>query len=556
MKSAVVPGIIALLTWGVGISNTLAWEENEHQLLCDSAYQATMRCYTSPLDDTAFLVGSETINFALPNTLWNRHTFGQMCALEASGDFAPHRFHEPGRTTLEQLRPLTACRIALAWQDVSGIEINAAGSVAVRPTSEAYHLQARNVVCAYLLHHLMALRIAGYQESSDLTEQETLLSALRWEAIAQGYLADAFSSGHLLVPHSGPFARLQKRNNVEAHNYFRNQGVYVMNSRGYVWQTFGDRLLHWHAPTYRAVLEACQYSLREVLVVFYQAGEYEMPEELTSWLDSVAPGISPRELVSSWLGDRDGAEYYATLRMPTLLLIPMPITATWSHRTQDQDEHGIRRHHHYPQLRHQGLHDPGLTGEEAEFLYSRTAVPDWLIPAPYLTAPPVHPDSFIKKDPDWASVRWVQNRYAPPSYKGTLIHFGGQVTFRGREGRAGGLVGLGYGLWDDLILLRNVSFSATILPSVHEPRRVLLVPSFGGGFPLGFGRLKALRSEGGLAIGLRSEFDDIGSMLGIGIDSRVWPLRLTNAGITWRLKYQWFYLDRLLKGPSLELILQ
>ncbi len=550
MKRVAALCLTASLFWGIGIINVQAWERNEHRLLGDSVYYPIMRQCATPLADTAFLVGEGVGSFALPHSLWNGHTFGQLCALQAADDFVRDRFHERGQTILEQLRRLTAERIATAWQHASAMSTDTDNSAA-----EAHHLQARNVVSAYLVHHLMALRLAGHRAGPDLSEQQVLVSALQWEVIAQGYLADAFSSGHLLVPLSGPLAWLQRRNSIEAHNYHRNQGVYVVNSRGDVWQTFGDRLLHWYAPTYRAVLEACRYSLREVLVVFYQTSTCTMPRELEFWLDSIVPDLSPRQLVSSWLSERDGADYYATLRMPTLLLLPMPTAATWSFRTPNRDEHGIRRHRHFPQLHEEGLHDPDLTNIDREFLYHRSGVPDWLIPEPFRDNPPVHPDSLIKKHPDWASVRWIQNRYAPPSYKGVLVHIGGQVTCQSGSWRTGSLLGIGYGLWDDLILLKNISFSAVILPSVHEPRRLLLVPSVGGGLAIGSGRLKALRVEGGLAIGLRSEYDDIGGMLAVGIDSRTYALRFTNAGITWRLKYQWFHLNRLLHGPSLELIL-
>ncbi|UCD64435.1 MAG: hypothetical protein JSW34_03105 [Candidatus Zixiibacteriota bacterium] len=536
----------------ITVTNTLGWDVKEHRLLADSVYHATLREYATPLGDTAFAVGDNSAGPVLPCPQWDNLSFGRLCARHAADDFAPARFQKPGRTILQQLQNLTPDAIAAGWQAALH---RALDTGSVPDGDNLQQLDAPNVVCGYLLHHLMALRLAGHSESLELTEQQTLLAALHWEAVALGYLADAFSSGHLLVPRFGPLAGLQKRNHVEAHNHFRHEGVYVINSRGDVWQTFGDRLMHWYAPTYRAVFEASRCSLIEVLLVFHQTGGYPIPGQLQAWLDSNAPDVHPDTLVSSWLSTRNGADYYEVLRMPALLLIPMPIAATWSLRTADQDEHGIRRRHHYPQLSDAGLHDPDLTAGESEFLYDSASVPAWLIPPPLSSDLPVPTDSLIRKDPNWASVRWIQDRHAPPSYKGVLLHVGGQLTIQSGKVRSGSLLGIGYGIWDDLILFKNVSASALIMPSVHEPRRLLLVTSLGGGLGMSIGRLKALRVDGGLAVGLRSDYGEVAPVLSVGVDSRVWPLYFTNAGITVRFKYQWFYFDELLHGPSLELIL-
>ena len=115
---------------------------------------------------------------------------------------------------------------------------------------------------------------------------------------------------------------------------------------------------------------------------------------------------------------------------------------------------------------------------------------------------------------------------------------------------------IGYGLWDDLILFKNVSIGVAMASSITESGRLLLVPSVGGGLTIpAINWLKALRLEEGIAIRLESGRDKTGGMFAIGLDSRVFPLRFTNAGITCRLKYQWFYLDRTRHGPCFELIL-
>ncbi|UCE24479.1 MAG: hypothetical protein JSU74_00060 [Candidatus Zixiibacteriota bacterium] len=546
--TAIVAGLLILTA-----NDIQAWDHDEHRQLADSVYQYSVRCFQSERDDTSS-AGEEERCISLKDVSHGAESFGQLCALAAADDFASDRFHLRGKSILEQLRCLEAEQVTAAWNEVATDKGSSDSAGKNGYFHESPNLRTNNVVCAYLLNHLIALRIASGWEGPGLSDEEALPAALRWEAAAQGYLADAFSSGHMLVPMSGLLARLQRRNNVETHNYFRNQGVYVINSRGDVWQAFGDNVLHWYAPTYRAVFKACRSSLWEVLVGYCVVRGRKIPSDAYRWLDSIAPGMAPEELVSSWLVDGDGPDYYTAIRMPTLLLLPMPVAASWSRRTASQDEHGIRRRHHFPQLSEPGFHDPDIDGIDTEFLYSIDAMPDWLLPPPFTGTHPVAPDSLVKHQPDWASVRWIQNRWAPPSYKGLLLHFGGQVTSGNGERQLGGLLGIGYGIWDDLIVLRNVSFSAAIMPSVYEPERTLLVPNIGGGLALGNGRLRALRVEGGFAVGLGSDYDETGGMLSLGIDSRPWPLKVTNAGITLRLKYQWFYFERLLKGPSLEVL--
>jgi hypothetical protein len=84
-----------------------------------------------------------------------------------------------------------------------------------------------------------------------------------------------------------------------------------------------------------------------------------------------------------------------------------------------------------------------------------------------------------------------------------------------------------------------------------------LTTSFGLAFDLpGDGWVKGLHLEGGVGVGLGENFDDYGPVFGLGIDSRVTPLHFTYAGVTWRVKYQWFSLDAPVSGPSVEMILQ
>ncbi|UCD17983.1 MAG: hypothetical protein JSV44_03505, partial [Candidatus Zixiibacteriota bacterium] len=497
------------------------------------------------------------IDVVLPHYILQDRTFGQLCADLAEDDFSRNRFHEYGKTILEQLRFLKAGRIAAARKEISGTDKSGRKIFDTGSPIRFPNLSTGNVVTSYLLYHLSALHLAERAAQSERQFQQKLSEALIMETIAQGFLADAFSSGHLLVPVSDRLAPLHGRNTRETHNFYRNQGVYVINSRGEVWQTFGDRLMHWYAPAYRAVLEACRHSLRELLIVFYHSKGREIPPKLNSWLNAVAPNKSPASVVSLWLSVRDGVDYYAERWLPTLMLLPMPVTASWSYRTQERDSHNIRKRRHFPQLREEGFHDPDLINIDRSFLYPRDKVPDWLIPQIFLNEKPVTPDSLIRTHPDWASVQWIQNRHVPPSFKGMLLGFGGQMTIADGENNTGGMLAVGYGLWNDLLLVRNVSVGITLYPSLHQPERLMLAQTAGFDFPFSITSwLGAFRAEGGTAIGLRRKYDDIGGMFAIGLNSRVFSLRFTNAGFTWRLKYQCFYLERTIKGLALEVIFQ
>jgi hypothetical protein len=519
------PSAVLLLLIVFATPTAYAWDKEEHRLLADSVFSSVMR--NSATDSILERLTSESL------------AFGDQAAQLAADDLDRIRFHKRGQTVMDQLTELSA------------ESLEARGSI----TSPAP--SADNVVAAFLMSHVRAMRIASGVGSSILNDSSALASALNEEALAQGYLADAFAAGHIFAYNELPLSFLQRRNRIEAHNYHRDRGVYVINGRGDVWQTSGDGLLHWYPPTYRAVFEACATSLKEVVVVWYVSHGVILPESLAVWLKEVEKEKNPGEVVDWWLSEHTGPEYYSAIRLPSLMCLPMPAAATWSLRTEEIDEHGARQRHHYPQLRETGYHDPDLADIDDALLYSFESVPEWMIPEPLRAASSVSAHELIKSDPDWASVRYVQNRHAPPSYRGLLLQAGSEVTIREGHTRGGMSFGLGYGIWDDLLLIKNVSVAATLHPAFCEPDHLLLTTNLGLGFDLpGDTWAKALHLEGGLGVGVGEDFNDFGPVFALGIDSRVMPLRFTYAGITWRLKYQWFSLDTPVSGPSVEMILQ
>lgn len=543
-----ISAVVVLIV--LSASSAGAWDKEEHRLLADSAYHSVMRECGRALGDSpyAYLLEGGS-GLTLPGLFLSGPTFAGLSSLLTDDDLSQSRFHRRGRTVLEQLLPLTADRIAAVGRSADDSEIDFESWVRSRPLSE------ENVVSTYLIYHLTALHLAAQAGESQRSRAESFVDALALEAAAQGYLADAFAAGHILTPRHKTLAWMHRRNIIEVHNAYRNRGVFVVNSRGDAWQTFGDGLMLWYAPSYRKVLEAARCSLREVLAVWYNRHGMTLPDTLSRWLQSVTDGRPVDETVSSWLTERDGEDYYAELQLPTLMLLPMPVAATWSYRTETTDEHGIRRHHSYPQLKNDGLHDPDMIETDRDFLYARSAVPDWMVPPPLRHADEDAARALIRTDPDWASVLWTQDRHVPPSFKGCLVIVGGQLSLQGSDHQFGGQLGVGYGLWDDLLLIKDVSAEVAVLSGAGASDRLLLAPSFGAGLPVGFGPVKALRLEGGVAVDLRSRYADAGGLIAAGFDSKTLGLGFTYAGVMLRLKYQLLLFDRTVHGPSLQLIL-
>ncbi len=522
----------ALLATGMLATTASAWDREEHRTLGDSVFEAVMRECASSADSSGFKLSMSDSLISISRAAWSGATFGDREALHSADDFAAARFHERGMTILEQL-----------------------ANAPLGSSSRGSNPQ--NVAAAFLVEHLKALRLASQAARTDTDVTGILLWALEQEAKAQGYLADAFAAGHILSYREGLFTWLARRNRREAHDYHRDRGVYAVNARGEVWQTFGDGLLNWYPPTYQAVHDACAASLKEVLVTWYLSHGAALPDSLSRWLEVAAPGRPASELVAQWLSSAGAQEYYSKYRLPSLMYLPMPVAAVWSFRTDSLDQHGVRIRHNYPQLREDGLHDPDTRGLDLNFLRPRASVPAWMIPAPLQNPSTTGAYNLIRSDPNWASVRYTQDRTAPPSYKGLLVQAGGELTVRDGKSHFGGSIGLGYGIFDDLLLVKNVSVAATFMPSFYEVNDRLLTTTAGLDFDLpGNGWPKALRLEGGCAIGLGENLKDFGPIFALGLDSKVIPIGFTYAGVSWRLQYQWFSLDQPVSGPTLILILQ
>ncbi|MGA9363120.1 MAG: hypothetical protein WBW16_02010 [Bacteroidota bacterium] len=446
-----------------------------------------------------------------------------------------------------------------------------------------------NVIRSYLLHHLVALHLAKDASVGGAGGGATLERAMIYEAIAQSYLIDAFSSGHMLVPLSDGLSFLHPTNNKVAHDFYNVQGTYVLNSRGEVWQTFGDELLEWYAPTFRHIFEACCTSLREILLAYYGSVESGViPNPLSAWGNSIAGDTPLKTVVDQWLSIRDAQEYYSSLKMPTLLLLPMPISATWSLRTEEVDSHEIHERKQYPQIKESssdpGFHDPYMLDVDDEFIYTRSSLPNWMLPDAWIPPDSLHGGSLkemsqdqrtrlaanlIRHDTTVASVRYMQERYYPPTYWGLLFRAGGGYFFNSAPSNGAWSAGLGYApplaLIPDVPLPDRLSFDLTYIQLTENNPRQLL--SLTGGLSIGlythrsgtrkpFRYLEYLRLESGYAWGLSSPLKSRGAVVSFGLESGTIPLGFTYAGVSLRLKYQSFLMNRSLNSVSLEFVVQ
>jgi hypothetical protein len=561
---------LAILALVMAPLPALAWTVEEHRLLADSALSRA--CAGWPTRDEWVLramagLQSERGGGSYLDALG----FGAVSAWSARDDRGMARRHERGRTVLEQLRPLSAARLdSLARLAARGdpLLFGASGS---RAAARLSRLALPNPVACFLQHHVVALRLAarageeGRSRESGALPGPLLRRALVYEAIAQGYLADAFAAGHLMTPAGARPTGVESGNLRSAHDGVSNLGAYVMNARGETWQTFGDQLLLWYGPSFAHVFEASVTSLRELLLVYSIARGQAPPAPLAAWADSVARehGSSRERLAAEWTASHAGPDHLASVRLPSLMLIPTPIVATWSVRTPSLDDHGLRRRWHYPQLADPGGHDPTLERRDIAKLPRRSAVPSWMIPDTLFRSDPL---DLVRRHPDFASVRFAQAPDPPPSYAGAIL-----VAAAARQVSAGGRgmsheLGVGYGLVGEspLVVDRLSVHLLTLVPDRSgRPRAVALLA---GGSPtlpnMGIWRhwsmrwVGSVRFEAGHAWTRGPGPAADGSRYALGLESPTIPLKLAYVGLTVRIMQHWTRLDRERRDLALEVVLQ
>jgi hypothetical protein len=478
-----------------------------------------------------------------------------VCAAAAADDHSAGRYHLGGCTVREQLDDLSAARIDTLTSLARRGDRDLLEGDRHRLSGRVRALQVGNVVGNYLVHHVAALRLAadaavGRSWAAQgvggagvaVPDPDSLLRrALLYEAIAQGYLADAFATGHLMPPTGRRLRVLHPINRQELHDHYAVLGLYVIDARGDSWHALGDRLLFWYGPSFDHVFDACVASIAEVL--------------------DARTASSPLPLAVE--GGIPGPEWLTRVRLAGLLRMPSVAVATWSVRTDSLDAHGLHARHHYPQLRDPGGHDPTLAPDDVRRLPPKAALPGWMIaPALFRT----DPLALVRENRDYASARFIQPRHPPPTYKGAVASFG-WARFKGPNADGASFrYGLGYSATGESpLLVQRLSLDALLLEPIARggPRPVVVTVGFNLKLPgLGMWRepwlrwLEHVRLSGGHAWGrVAGPYHD-GARYTAGLESPVVPVRFTNAAVALRLEAEWWRFERSRRGVAVTLAMQ
>jgi len=525
-------------------AETFSWEKEEHRMLADLAFDSTLSFCGINFNDSLIFFPGKTGIISINKKLWNGQSFGDVSAFFSEDDILQSHCHLRGNTIQQQLEPLSAAFTDEVW---SMIEEKPGDIQSVEVTNQ-------NAVFNYLLYHIIALRFAKLSGNEFGRNQEALRYALIYESTAQSYLSDTFSSGHMLLSNSDFLSPLNSFNIQIAHDHYCSEGVYVINSNGDCWQAFGDKLLQWYPYPFTKVFEACSASLRELFLVYFTSTEnVDIPVNLAKWAKSISPGVTPEELSNLWVIVNDGVKYYSEIKMPALLCIPVPISAAWSVRTDMKDEYGIHLRKNYPQLSEEKFHDPDLDEVDLGFLYSKYSMPGWMIPE-FLPGDSLQ--NLIKYNPEIASVRFVQNRNFPPSFRGYLLTAGVTYVFTDDKNEVGTSLGFGWGFGDlSLLVFIKPTVFVTAMRLFGDSQAWILSADVGVGINASVLGIFKPYIELGSTWGSRSPYNGYAGNYALGLDSETLPLGFTYAGLTFRLKYEFILFDKTLYSPVFEIIL-
>ncbi|MGA7304337.1 MAG: hypothetical protein WBW88_05660 [Rhodothermales bacterium] len=529
--------VILLLSLIAGTSvdrDPIPWQPDEHRALADSAFRIVMRDLGAsvphgPASPEAVLDATTVV--------WHDLNFGRLTERFARDDGAASRFQTAGESVYQQLGQLSAGDIEAFWNLASSRSEGAATNDPVIPNEG-------NVVANFLVSHLAALHFARIAASSQPAAPGAFRSMLVYEAIAQGLLADAHASGHLLVPRHDALQALHPVNNRRAHDYYSTEGVFVVNGRFQAWEAFGDGLLTWYARSYRQVLEAGVSSLRELFLVYF-ATKGSMPSRLDEWLGSMTDG-PVGSVTDDWLEWNDGPAYYESgIGLPSLNYVPMPVSATWSIRSEARDEHGTRIRRQYPQFREAGYHDPDLLSVVEERLYSKSAFPSRFLPTEFGAARDLA--TVADSSRDAASVEYVQVHSLPADFAGLQVEVGAGALTDDEKSVPAISARIGYGIAENILVASHLSVNAGVTMPL-EDRRVTPATITAGLNPGGL----PIRLEAGYATTADDLFSESAPALAVacGLTSQV--LGFTYIGVSVRLRYGIMLFDDIVHSTSIQ----
>ncbi|MBI4547940.1 MAG: hypothetical protein HY707_08170 [Ignavibacteriae bacterium] len=539
---------VLFLLFVITIGNLEGAELYEHKRLSHRALEIVLSECEVTYKDSLLCFPAGGVSICIPTLLLDGKTFDELSTMFSDGDDAYARFQERGRSIGEQLERLRGSDIDALLREYASPPHSFDRETLLQTVREIER-PGENVVVNYLMYHLIGLKLAQAAGGNPVQRGDALRYTMIMEAKAQSYLIDAFCAGHLLVPLDDFLSRLHPTNNRNAHDFYNTEGVFVINSRQETWQAFGDKVLEWYAPSYLHVLNACCTSLRELLLTYFASMD-AVPPALLSWAQTVSAGESPSALVDRWLMIQEGRNYYESTRMPTLLELPMPISAVWSVRTDSLDEMGVHQRKQYPQLREDGLHDPSLEDIDKDFLYPQHAFPQWVR---LDFSRPV--GEMIKQDVNIASVRYVQNRNQLPSFMGLLVEGSGSKNVA--NGSIGWSFGAGYGFTDDILFIKNISAGVALIKPSASTLGLFLSPSTGVtvNYPHLPPVVSGTRLSLGYAWGMQQTRED-GLALSIGLESNTYPLGFTYAAIHVRLVYQYLQIQPRVHNVAFGVVMQ
>jgi hypothetical protein len=512
-------------------SPTIIWTDSEHRQLADSALTQALSLighrgsvfvtpFGLPVDETTPIVAGQS--------------FTELCVAFAAEDGRKDRFQMARKTVLQQLDGLESTEIDELWRLRRDADLQV-----IVPGSEGV---PENAVAMYIAHHLMALRFANVAAQEGAAGESDFRMMLAYEAVAQGYLHDALSAGHLLVPRHGLMPPIHSVNSRVAHDRYSTDGVFVMNGMGQVYEAFGDGVLTYYGSSFRAALDAARASIASVFFVYlFKLGAAPIPKALEDEIRLHTGSVSLDEVVAGWLASRNGSEYYLDAKLPGLLRLPTPIAATWSVRTDDT---GGRRHYH--QLSETGFYDPDLPEELRRQLHSKEVV------GRRVNFGFMGSDEEIRAAIDTvdtlSSVEFVQNMRIQPSYQGVILAVAVGPSLRAGEWGAGLSASLGFGL-EQMALLQDpsIQFGSTFFTNGKSP---LIKGSVGANTPA-----LPLRLELGVAAETDSLTESVGLSLGAAIDLFTFDAGFTYIGGQVRLRYEAKYFRTNVHLFSLEVAL-
>jgi hypothetical protein len=231
----------------------------------------------------------------------------------------------------------------------------------------------------------------------------------------------------------------------------------------------------------------------------------------------------------------------------------MPLSASWSVRTEILDKYGIHYRKHYMQLSNEKYHDPDLDDIDKEFLYSRSSVPNWMIPE---FLPNDTLQNLIRYHPDIASVRYRQDRFIPPAYRGYLLIAGVTYVYSNDQNTFGASLGFGWGFTDEfLFVFIKPSVVVTAMQLLGTNGLWILSADLGVGINTPILGIFKPRFEVGYAFGFKSPYHGSAGKFVLGLESKTLPLGFTYAGLTFRFNYQVITFVEPLHSPVLEIVL-